>query len=93
MCIRDSHTTPIELPAGKFLLCLFGKLFDTGLYPADLRIVVGKPVSYTHLSCFLSSGRVVIMAYSSVFCGKRSTNGMVVFPKNSSPSPELVWVT
>lgn len=42
---------------------------------------------------FLSSGRVVIMAYSSVFCGKRSTNGMVVFPKNSSPSPELVWVT
>ena len=35
------HTAPIELPAGKFLLCLFGKLFDTGLYPADLRIVVG----------------------------------------------------
>ena len=35
------HTTPIELPAGKFLLCLFGKLFDTGLYPADLRLVVG----------------------------------------------------
>ena len=34
------------------------------------------------ISCFLSSGRVVIMAYSSVFCGKRSTNGMVVFPKN-----------
>ena len=30
------------------------------------------------ISCFLSSGRVVIMAYSSVFCGKRSTNGMVV---------------
>ena len=40
-----------------------------------------------------SLGRVVIMAYSSVFCGKRSTNGMVVFPKNSNPSPELVWVT
>ena len=40
------HTTPIELPAGKFLLCLFGKLFDTGLYPADLRIVVGKLVAF-----------------------------------------------
>ena len=36
------------------------------------------------ISCFLSSGWVVVMAYSSVFCGKRLTNG-VVFPKNSSP--------
>ena len=35
------HTAPVELPAGKLPLCLFGKLFDTGLYPADLRIVVG----------------------------------------------------
>ena len=40
------HTTPIELPAGKFLLCLFGELFDTRLYPADLRIVVGKLVAF-----------------------------------------------
>ena len=44
-------------------------------------------------SFFLSSGRVVIIAYSSVFCGKWSTNGMVVFPKNKRPSPEPEWVT
>ena len=30
---------------------------------------------------------------ATAVCGKRSTNGMVVFPKNNSPSPELVWVT
>ena len=39
-------SAPIELPTGKFLLCLFGKLFDTGLYPADLRIVVSKLVAF-----------------------------------------------
>ena len=31
---------------GCALLCLFGKLFDTGLYPADFRIVVGKLVAF-----------------------------------------------
>ena len=40
------HTAPVELPAGKLPLRLFGKLFDTGLYPADLRIVVGKLVAF-----------------------------------------------
>ena len=65
MCIRDSsikeylqavvlpvhfHTTPIELPAGKLPLRLFGELFDTRLYPADLRIVVGKLVAFKAVS-------------------------------------------
>ena len=40
------HTAPVELPAGKLPLRLFGKLFDTRLYPADFRIVVGKLVAF-----------------------------------------------
>ena len=40
------HTAPVKLPAGKLPLRLFGKLFDTGLYPADLRVVVGKLVAF-----------------------------------------------
>ena len=40
------------------------------------------------ISCFLSSGRVVIMAYSSVFCGKRSTNGREAVNKRDGGVPE-----
>ena len=42
----DVYKRQVEFPAGKLPLCLFGKLFDTGLYPADLRIVVGKLVAF-----------------------------------------------
>ncbi len=36
----------VRLSVKNFLLCLFGKLFDTGLYPPDFRIVVGKLVAF-----------------------------------------------
>lgn len=84
--LRLRRPRPLKIPFVRFLSD------DVSLLSKPRAIMARSVLCPVHF-LFLSSGRVVIMAYSSVFCGKRSTNGMVVFPKNSSPSPELVWVT
>lgn len=84
--IHETETQEIHFETSGFFPMMYPSFPNLGPSWPEVRYA-------RFISCFLSSGRVVIMAYSSVFCGKRSTNGMVVFPKNSSPSPELVWVT
>ena len=65
----------------------------TGLFGGRFLFGIQLRIAHFCAPSETSPNLVVIILYSSRSVGKRSTNGRMTLPKNSSPSPSPEWVT